>query len=92
MEQIVSDIVSCENQIHQFFLNQRIGWSHCVRTLTVAPTERDVAGNASARQPMSLWRCRHHRNDQGTAPIPDRPVSQRSTANLRGKVVTRMAK
>ena len=25
MEQIVSDIVSCENQIHQFFLNQRIG-------------------------------------------------------------------
>jgi hypothetical protein len=25
MEQIVSDIVSCENQIHQFFLNQKIG-------------------------------------------------------------------
>jgi hypothetical protein len=25
MSQIVSDIVSCENQIHQFFLNQKIG-------------------------------------------------------------------
>ena len=25
MNQIVSDIVSCENQIHQFFLNQKIG-------------------------------------------------------------------
>jgi hypothetical protein len=25
MNRIVSDIVSCENQIHQFFLNQKIG-------------------------------------------------------------------
>ena len=25
MSRIVSDIVSCENQIHQFFLNQKIG-------------------------------------------------------------------
>jgi hypothetical protein len=25
MSQIVPDIVSCENQIHQFFLNQKIG-------------------------------------------------------------------
>ena len=25
MEQIVSDIVSCENQIHRFFLNRKIG-------------------------------------------------------------------
>ena len=25
MSQIVSDIVSCENQIHQFFLNQKVG-------------------------------------------------------------------
>lgn len=25
MSRIISDIVSCENQIHQFFLNQRIG-------------------------------------------------------------------
>jgi hypothetical protein len=25
MSQIISDIVSCENQIHQFFLNQKIG-------------------------------------------------------------------
>jgi hypothetical protein len=25
MSRIVSDIVYCENQIHQFFLNQKIG-------------------------------------------------------------------
>jgi hypothetical protein len=94
MSRIVSGIVSCENKIHQFFLNSKIGsllkrsninkekgispvavfrvvftlvfagknlyrtigWSHCVRTLTVAPTERGVAGKASARQPMSLWK------------------------------------
>ena len=31
-------------------------------------------------------------NDQGTAPIPDRPVSQGTTANLRGTVATCMAK
>jgi len=41
MERIVSDIVSCENQIHQFFLNQNIGSllkrSNCEKQKGVSP-------------------------------------------------------
>jgi len=35
---------------------KRTSWLPCVWILTVARSGRDVAGNASARQPMSLWR------------------------------------
>jgi hypothetical protein len=35
---------------------------------------------------------RRHGNDQGTAPTPDRPVSQGAAANLRGTVAACMAK
>jgi hypothetical protein len=141
MSQIVSDIVYCENQIHQFFLNQKIGsllkrsnldkekgispvalfrvlvtlvfigknlfrtleaggscgmakdtvyrflnsvhtnWrrfllllssqviSQELEPLTVAPTERGVAGKASARQQMSLWRWWPRLLQAGSKPV-----------------------
>src|SRR3989304_5348767 len=48
---------------------KRTGWFYRVRTLTVAPTERDVAGRASARQQMFLSRWWPRSRQAGFKPV-----------------------